>query len=153
MTTIDDLWRRLGDEPISAFERRIMTGVAEHVEERSAVLVLAAILIYILTKVLLRDAGSPFVIARKLGDTMRDLEQRLRENEQSAYLFKLARNELFEDIELTKNVLAMARKDAREREEFPPRAYRTIAINSFVGSLIGFLVAGLLLGLLIQFSG
>jgi hypothetical protein len=146
MTTLDDLWRELFGEPISAFERRIMTGVSDYVEERSAVLVLAAILVYILTKVLLRDAGSPFVIARKLGDTMRDLEQGLRENEQGAYLFKLARNELFEDIELTKNVLAMARKDAREREEFPPRAYRKIATNSFVGSLIGLLVAALILG-------
>ncbi len=135
MTTLDDLWQRLFGEPISDFERSIMTGVAEYVGDRSAILVLAAILVYILTLVLLRDPSSPFVISRKLGDTMRDLERRLHENEQGAYLFKLARSELFEDIEFTKNVLALARKDAREREDLPARAYWKIGVVSFAGML------------------
>lgn len=135
MIALDDLWQRLFDQPITTFERRIMTGVVDYIGERSPVLVLAAILVYILTFVLLRDPASPFVISRKLGDTMRDLERRLHENEQGAYLFKLARSELFEDIEFTKNVLALARKDAREREDLPARAYWKIGIVSFAGML------------------
>lgn len=135
MTTLDDLWQRLFDEPISSHERRIMNGVLDYVGERSPSLVLAAILVYTLTLVLLRDPGSPFVVSRKLGDAMNKLEKRLHQNEQGAYIFKLARNELFDDIELTKNVLALARKDAREREDLPARAYWKIGLVSFAGML------------------
>lgn len=135
MITLDDLWQSLFGQPITTFERRIMSGVVDYIGERSPVVVLAAILVYILTFVLLRDPDSPFVISRKLGDTMRDLERRLHENEQGAYLFKLARSELFEDIEFTKNVLALARKDAREREDLPARAYWKIGLVSFAGML------------------
>jgi hypothetical protein len=145
MTTLEDLWRKLFGVEITPLERNTMTGVLDYVGDRSPMLVLAAIQVFFLTKVLLRDPASPFVISSKLGDAMRDLEGALKTHHKDVYVLNCELEVLWERVTLTQSVLSMARKDAREREEFPPRAYRKIPLVSFVGALIAFLTSELIM--------
>ena len=136
MATLDDLWQDLFDKPITDLERRVMKGVFDYVDERSPILILSAVVVYYVTLVLIRDPRSALAISRELGETLEQLEKRLNENEQCAYLLRCAQEELWIEVEHTRNVLSIARSDAKERRGLPLSVYVNIGLVCFasVGS-------------------
>lgn len=144
MATLDDLWHDLFAKPITNFERRIMTGVLDYVGERSAILVLSAILVYFLTFVLLRDPNSLLVTSKKIGNAMEDLEKRLNDNEQFAFALMQAQRDLWTEVAKTRNVLAIARRDAEERRGLPLLVYINIGFVCFASVGVALMLSALI---------
>ena len=77
MSDLHDLWQDLFSTKISPLEEDLMRGISEHIDEKDPVILLAAVLVHMLTKVLLQDPASPFRIASRLGKAMEELEASL----------------------------------------------------------------------------
>lgn len=77
MTRLEDFWEDLFQEPIDEVSKMVMEGVYQYVDQDEQLAILAAIPTYMLGKVLLRDPASPFQIAAKLGQSMKELEAAL----------------------------------------------------------------------------
>lgn len=169
MIVLNDLWNDLFGQPITPLEENMMEGIAGHVDESDSVIILAAIIVHMLTKVLLQDPASPFVIARSFGKSMTELEVSLNAIRAQAGSLHAHLNELRGDAVFTRNTLELARKDAKERRKIPPpvlelnpntgsyewehtlapNAMKKIYVTTISSSLIGSTVVTLLMNLFI----
>ncbi|MEQ5789387.1 hypothetical protein J3454_15970 [Erythrobacter sp. NFXS35] len=144
MTDLNDLWVDLFGVEITVTELKVLEGVERRVGSNDTILILCSILIRFIVLVLFRDPKSPFVRAKHLGDKAAKLETTLNElHETVAWQIKHAQS-LYPEVkrlriavQKTEKVLSDARKDAREREEFPRRAYHKMAWVCFISSSFG----------------
>ncbi|MEP2722589.1 hypothetical protein [Roseibium sp.] len=120
MIVLEELWNDLFSTAITPLEKRLMEGVADYIDDSEPVLLLAALQVHMLTKVLLQDPASPFVIARKLTPGVEKLTATLDVIRQQAGSLELHLNQLRADAVFTRNTLQLARADAKERRKIPP---------------------------------
>jgi len=119
MSALHDLWQDLFATEISPLEEDLMRGVSEHIDENDPVIVLAAVLVHMLTKVLLQDPASPFRIASSLGKAMEELEAGLVSLRMHAEAVELYVKDLRSDANLTLHALEQAREYAKEGRKKP----------------------------------
>ena len=152
MSHIAELWQELFGKEISRFEHEILEGVAKRVGEDDTTLILCAIIIHFLVLILFRDPESPFVVAKTTAKELKGelikLRDYLKMDQDHSYLLGIELRDLRQTVELTENALNRARKDAREREEFPARAYQKMASVCFVSSSAGLLASFIFLKLI-----
>lgn len=169
MIVLNDLWTDLFDEPITPLEENMMEGIVGHVDESDSVIVLAAIIVHMLTKVLLQDPASPFVIASTFTKSIKDLEVSLNVIRREAGGLHVYLSELRGDAEITRQTLKLARVVAKERRKIPPpvlelnpdtghsewehtlapNAMRKIYVATAFSSLFGATIVSLLMNLII----
>ena len=142
-----------------------MEGVAEYVDDSEGVLVLAALQVHMLTKVLLQDPASPFVIAKNLAPEMKKLTATIDTIRQHAGSLEMYLNQLRADAVFTRNTLELARADAKDRRKIPPAVLKldentghpewehTLAPNAlrriYVASILSSLVSGSVVAFLV----
>lgn len=144
MSRLDDLWQELFGIDISELEFSLLKGVQRRVGSNDTLLILCSLLVYFLVTILFRDPDSPFVrlrnTAQKIDEDLRKLNTYLSMDLEHAYLLQAELRELRSTVERTEYVLRQARKDAKEREDFPPRAYYKMASVAFVASATAYLI-------------
>lgn len=144
MSRLDDLWQELFGIEISELEFKLLEGVQRRVGSNDTLMILCSLLVYFLVTILFRDRDSPFVrlrnTAQKIDEDLKKLNSYLAMDRDHSYLLEIELRELRKTVEMTENVLARARKDAKEREDFPPRVYWKIASVAFVTSIGGYLI-------------
>ena len=119
MSDLNNLWHDLFSTKISPLEEDLMQGISEHIDENDPVILLAAVLVHMLTKVLLQDPASPFRIASRLGKAMEELEAGLISLRMHAEAVETYVKELRSDANLTLYALQQAREYAKEGRKKP----------------------------------
>ena len=119
MSDLHDLWQDLFSTKISPLEEDLMRGISEHIDEKDPVILLAAVLVHMLTKVLLQDPASPFRIASRLGKAMEELEASLISLRTHASGVEQYVKDLRGDANLTLHALEQAREYAKEGRKKP----------------------------------
>lgn len=157
MSDLHDLWQDLFSTRISPLEEDVMRGISEHIDEKDPVILLAAVLVHMLTKVLLQDPASPFRIASRLGKAMEELEASLISLRMHAEAVEVYVKDLRSDANLTLYALQEAREYTKEGRKKPapilkldpepgsaawrytlsPNALSRVTTSSFLASFCG----------------
>jgi hypothetical protein len=152
MIDFNDLWVDLFGYEISEFELKVMKALESRVGSNDTTLMLCAIMMFCTFFPLFRDPKSPFLIARNLGEAAKNLDSELKQlrndvriQSDSAWSLSQSLNGLKDTIANTKAVLASARRDAREREDFPLNAYFYMSFICFSSSILGVFLTLMLL--------
>lgn len=147
MIDLDALWQDMFRRPIEPFERKVMEGACQYIDEKSPAIITVAITVYMHCQPIVTNPANITNIYSRFSAAIKDVEMQISKLELLDIPLKETlhrQNSLIHDI---RDVQHTARADFKSRQTLENRFVWRLAICGFVSGLSAFVCGSILVAL------